>query len=275
MTTMSNGGNTGLFQLAEKAAPREDRLMPTERTYLKSSATVSINEAIDLMKKRRADPLQKLKGGLDDDSEEVRVGYKPSVPVKPEVTTQNDFLQEIQPLEVIITEETQTPAPAKTKTNRGKSKDNSLQLGLLTTHIAKLHQGIGKLAERILGVEAAVNDLSKDSKEPSDTPNLPEHDVLTDFKAQSNKVTFLMNGMEFTVTCITMIKDETAHTVVLAFSEDTDAFFTPPMQSEIQIKYNGQLEPGHLYYFGMSFSLKSLGLKFLGFLYDDSVKVQD
>lgn len=273
MTIMSNGGDAGLFQLAEKAAPREDRLMPTERTYLKSSATVSINEAIDLMKKRRADPLQKLKGGLDDDSEEVRIGYKPPVPGKPKATIPNDFLQEIQIPEVIIDEE--TPAPTKTKTNKGKSKDTNIRLGLLTAHIATLNQGIGKLAERILGVEAVVSDLSKDSKEPSGTPNLPERDVLTDFKAQSNKVTFLMNGMEFTVTCISMIKDEAAHTVVLAFSEDTDAFFTPPMQSEIQIKYNGQLEPGHLYYFGMSFSLKSLGLKFLGFLYDDSVKVQD
>ena len=42
---MSDGGNDGLFELAEKAAPDENRLMPAERTYLKSSKTVSVEEA--------------------------------------------------------------------------------------------------------------------------------------------------------------------------------------------------------------------------------------
>ena len=72
MGNISSGGNEGLFKLAENAAPDENRLMPAERSYIKSSKTVSVEEAVSLMKQRKKDPTLRIKGGLDDETASIK-----------------------------------------------------------------------------------------------------------------------------------------------------------------------------------------------------------
>lgn len=128
------------------------------------------------------------------------------------------------------------------------------------------------MSANVCSVASAVNKLQNDiSSVGSSRSNSDNNEsTLSDFKSSSHKVTFILNGMEFTVKCLNQVKDTEAHTIVFVFSDDNDSFFTPPMQSELEIKYDGVPEPGKVYYFGMCFSLKALGLKFLGFLYDEN-----
>lgn len=258
---MSAGGNEGLFKLAEAAAPDENRLMPNERTYQKSSKTVSVEEAVALMKSRKKNPELRIKGGLDDQSDAVRVkpkANKGTQEVAKEDTSKSPEANE--PLDVfkdVVREIGQTRKAQRSKTT-----------GRVTTgEIAGLLAAIGSrvdVVDKLLGKVLAKIDLSS-------KPQVAPKDVLETFKSSSHKVTFIMNGMEFTVKCLNMIKDTTSHSMVFVFKDDGDSFFTPPMKAELKVKYDGIDESGQLYYFGMNFSVKDLGLKFLGFLYDESV----
>lgn len=247
---MSEGGTSNLFSLAENAAPAEDRLMPAERTYPKSSATVSVVEAIALLKKRKANPELRIKGGLDDTSEAVRKTHKKQAEqntLPADASSDPEYGQH----ELAVVDEKKPPRRTKNKALE-EATDALL-------HMKHQIDSIHKTVDRIEGATSKAG--KKDAVKT---------DVLQEFKSNSHSVTFMLNGMEFTVKCLNMVKDASSHTLVFVFSDANDSFFTPPMQSELQVKYDGLEEPGKLYYFGMCFSLKQLGLKFLGFIYDDS-----
>lgn len=251
---MSEGGNEGLFKLAEAAAPAEDRLMPTERTYLKSDKMVSVEEAVALMKKRKKDPSLRIAGGLDDTSDAVRRHHGASV--GPGDSGEDDLPGMAEML-------AEAEAGAETKST---IKDAGAKASRRRVRISSdLEASVAALDARLSGL---VKVMTKAVARPEIKPE-PVKDVLQEFKSGSHRVTFLLNGMEFSVKCLQMVKDTAAHTVVFVFPDDGESFFTPPMQSELEVKYDGGPVEGKMYYFGMCFSLKALGLKFLGFLYDD------
>lgn len=250
---MSFGGNEGLFKLAESAAPDENRLMPSERTYLKSSSTVSVEEAVALMKQRKKNPDLRIKGGLDDTSDSVKrskLGKDARKLVKDEVVDAAEAAS-VEPLG--ITDGGLVSLEAKPRRRR-RSDD--------------------ALAKVMADIDARMATLQKSLAARTSQKEAVPEDKLTTFKSGSHKVVFKLNGMEMTVKCLHMIKDADAHTVVFVFDDSGDSFFTPPKESELRVKYDGVDEPGVLFYFGMLFTVKALGLKFLGFLYDDEPRGQ-
>lgn len=255
---MSAGGNAGLFDLAENAALDDNRVMPSERTYPKSGSTVSINEAIALMKKRKTDPSLRIKGGLDDTTDAVRKGAK-KTNVKPAA----------QPTKVEAAENA-SPEPPRAQEDTDAKHAKPHKGRMSNSELVAAMEGINN---RITGLHKTIDSIYvdyKNSKAPS--KEVASVDILREFKSSSHSVTFMLNGMEFTVKCLNMVKDTSLHTLVFVFPDDGDSFFTPPMQSELKVKYDGVEEEGQLYYFGMCFSIKKLGLKFLGFIYDNNSK---
>jgi len=291
--SMSAGGNDGLFRLAEQAAPDDHRIMPTERTYLKSAKTVSLNDAISLMKQRREHPEMKIAGGLDDTSSQVRKQTKtpktsrsttPHDPIKTKQAGSPDAhrtpSQDVQedPVTGLLPTSADPHLPTSAEENNAAVPDvfalSTPAKGRITT--ASLMSGITVLQHQLDQVLRNTNHL-QDTKIPSGqadtatTATIEEPEEIQElkrFKAGRHKVTFLINSMEFSVKCLNMVRDEQAHCLVLAFADDADSFFVPPMQSELKIKFDGLEEPGRLFYFGMCFRIKELGLKFLGFLLD-------
>lgn len=266
MGNFSGGGNEGLFKLAENAAPDENRLMPSERKYLRSSKTVSVDEAVALMKQRRKDPSLRIKGGLDDETASLKNAKKEEVKKEEPVE---------QMLPLVEVAEDLIPTAKKSNADlvnqiEGKSTGKTPKLKKVTS--SDILNAISFVSAKVCSVVSVVNKLQNDiSSVGSSRSNSDNNEsTLRDFKSSSHKVTFILNGMEFTVKCLNQVKDTEAHTIVFVFSDDSDSFFTPPMQSELEIKYDGVQEPGKIYYFGMCFSLKALGLKFLGFLYDEN-----
>lgn len=249
---MSEGGNEGLFKLAEAAAPAEDRLMPTERTYLKSDKMVSVEEAVALMKKRKKDPSLRIAGGLDDTSDAVRRHHGASV------DTGDSGEDDLPGMAEMLGEAPHTARKEPRRRQPGKASMSDIQ------------SAVSLLDARLSGlVKVMTKAVSARAEPPAQAKPEPAKDVLQEFKSGSHRVTFLLNGMEFSVKCLQMVKDTAAHTVVFVFPDDGESFFTPPMQSELEAKYDGGPVEGKMYYFGMCFSIKALGLKFLGFLYDD------
>ena len=262
---MSAGGSEGLFKLAESAAPDEHRIMPSERRYLPSSTTVSVEEAVALMKKRKMDPSARIKGGLDDESDYVRI-RKQSSP-KAVQSLKNAESGEISELVKKVLEYGQQKPEADQKQEEKPAKRRAARDRSVDSDILK---AICELALRVPTVQDVVDGVLKGqaARLQSDPVEEPV-DALKVFKAGSHSVTFMLGGMEFTVKCLNMVLDKESHTLVFVFDADGDSFFTPPMRSELMVKFDGRQHPGKLYYFGMNFSVKDLGLKFLGFLYDD------
>lgn len=262
---MSAGGSEGLFKLAESAAPDEHRIMPSERRYLPSSTTVSVEEAVALMKKRKMDPSARIKGGLDDESDYARI-KRQSIPtaVLSLKKAESDGLSELvkKVLEHGQQKQKADPKQEEKPAKRRAARDRSVDSDIL--------KAICELALRVPTVQDVVDGVLKGqaANAQSDPAEEPV-DKLKVFKTGSHSVTFMLGGMEFTVKCLNMVLDHESHTLVFVFDADGDSFFTPPMRSELTVKFDGRQHPGKLYYFGMNFSVKDLGLKFLGFLYDD------
>ena len=249
--SMSEGGNEGLFKLAESAAPDPNRLMPTERTYVKTSKTLDLSEAVSLMKGRRQKKLPVISGGLDDPSASLRKqaeepSEKPQNPQNEQSGPQSDDSGE------------KGAAMARRNGRRWRNA-SSEDLSSVLSAVSSIGREIEEIRKGMSETENA---------QPSD------QDDLSAFKSGRHRVTFRLKDMSFEVTCLGMIRDASTHTLVLAFSSDTDAFFTPPMKSELAIRYDGSDVSGSLFYFGMSFQVKELGLRFLGFLYDDGTRAE-
>lgn len=249
--SMSSGGNEGLFKLAESAAPDENRLMPSERVYRQSTSTVSVEEAVALMKQRKKNPEMRIKGGLDDESDAVKKNKpKLSPKVNELVGTVFDAADEMaKPIEPV-----------------GIADDGFVDLGGKRRRRRKSDDAIAKV---VADIDARMVMLQKSLSSKPSQKDAAAEDKLATFKSGSHKVTFVWNGMEMAVKCLHMIKDTDAHTLVFVFDDSGESFFTPPKGAELQAKYDGVVEPGVLFYFGMVFTVKALGLKFLGFLYDD------
>lgn len=249
------------------------------------------------MKARETGKLPRIEGGLDDTSDAVRIGYKaPKAPKKTSAEKTRKSLKEVlaEPTEDLtatpetpeVTEVTETEEGVqqvqqvkqvkqvvKTPSKR-LSKDASaflvgrldaLQTVVLATAsaVSDIEDTVAESAEELQGLKSM---LEKAPEEPTD--------ALAEFKKGDHRVTFVLNGMEFTVKCLNMTKDDETHSLVLAFPADGDSFFTPPMQSELRMKYDGEATGGKLFYFGMNFVLKTLGLRFLGFIFDDREEEQ-
>lgn len=251
--SMSSGGNEGLFKLAESAAPDENRLMPSERTYLKSSSTVSVEEAVALMKQRKRNPEMRIKGGLDDESDAVKKS-KPTG-VNRLVDDVGENKEEPKPIEPVGIADGGLEDLGQRRRRRRGSDD------VLAKVVASLDSRMAVLQKSLSAASSAEKNAAKE-------------DRLSTFKSGAHRVVFKLNGMEMAVKCLHMIKDAEAHTLVFVFDDSGDSFFTPPKNSELQVKYDGVDEPGVLFYFGMVFTVKALGLKFLGFLYDDGPRGQ-
>lgn len=269
---MSAGGNEGLFKMAESAAPDENRIMPVERKYLKTDKTVGVNEAIALLKKRKENPEERIRGGLDDNSVSARQSYDylKSHKIKisseraaklKELEDEHKADESIDKLEVDdkCVSEVYSECAVKTK----KGRQSKLITGDILSHLMK--------------IDSRLDYLCKSNKESEHKSVIEENNKspLDKFREGSHKVTFQINNMEFTVKCLNMIKDTESHCLVLAFSDNCDSFFAPPAQSELRIKYDGIPQGGKLFYFGMNFPLKSLGLRFLGFLFDETSEQQN
>ena len=249
--SMSEGGNEGLFKLAEQAAPDPNRLMPTERKYAKTSKTINLSDAMSLMKARKVKKSPPIPGGLDDPAASLKSE-------QPE-TEMNPFEGFTGPGETINLSELQKEILASSKSQR---KISPKGISAILSALVFLVKEIKALKERL---------TKPDKTDKPDKPDKEEsQDILERFKQEKHRVTFRLNEMEFTVTCLGMIKDASTHTLVLPFSSETEAFFTPPMQSELKLSYDGSPVEGKIFYFGMNFSVPELGVRFLGFLYDDT-----
>ena len=243
---MSSDKVSDLFKLAENAAPDENRLMPAERTYKRTSETVSVEEAVALLQKRKKNPDLRIKGGLDDNSDAVRKNTRKKdvkAPIADEAKVEQGDL--FKPVE-------QKQAQASSHKGRVTTSEIMGALSAVSAGLADLKKKVG-----------AVPPPAKAE------PVKERMDPLSEFKSSEHSVTFMINGMEFTVKCLNRIKDTELHTVVFVFPDKGDSFFTPPLQSELKVKYDGVEDSGTLYYFGMCFTVEKLGLKFLGFIYYD------
>ena len=246
--SMSDGGTEGLFKLAEQAAPDPNRLMPTERKYAKTSKTINLSDAMSLMKARKFKKSPPIPGGLDDPAASLKSE-------RPESET-NPFEGFTGPAETVDLAELQKEILASSKSQRKLSPKG---VSAILSALVFLVKETKELKER----------LTKPDK--TDKPDKEEaQDILERFKKERHRVTFRLNEMEFTVTCLGMIRDAGTHTLVLPFSSETEAFFTPPMRSELKLSYDGSPVEGKIFYFGMNFSVPELGVRFLGFLYDDT-----
>ena len=251
--SMSDGGTEGLFKLAEQAAPDPNRLMPTERTYAKTSKTINLSDAMSLMKSRKAKKSPPIPGGLDDPAASLKSE-------RPEGET-NPLEGFAGPGETVDLAELQKEILAS---NRSQRKLSPKGISAILSALVFLAKETKAIKERL------TNPDKPDKTDKTDKPDKEEpQDILERFKKERHRVTFRLNEMEFTVTCLGMIRDASTHTLVLPFSSETEAFFTPPMQSELKLSYDGSPVEGKIFYFGMNFSVPELGVRFLGFLYDD------
>ena len=238
--SMSEGGNEGLFKLAEQAAPDPNRLMPTERKYAKTTKTLQLSDALSLMKGRKSNKVPVIPGGLDDPAASLKASVQKE--------EKNPFAGFIGPSEEL---------PSETSTSKRQKKLSPQSISTVLSTLAFLVKEVKALKEKLTKPE-------KPEKEDF------QQDILARFKQEKHRVTFKLNEMEFTVTSLGLIKDASTHTLVLPFSSETEAFFTPPMQSELKLSYDGKAIDGKIFYFGMCFTVPELGMKFLGFLYDDT-----
>lgn len=243
--SMSDGGNEDLFKLAEQAAPDPNRLMPTERKYAKTSKTINLSDAMSLMKARKVKKSPPIPGGLDDPAASLKSE-------QPE-TEMNPFEGFTGPAETVDLAELQKEILASGKSQRKISP-----------------KGISAILSALVFLVKEIKALKERLTKPDKSDKEEAQDILERFKKEKHRVTFRLNEMEFTVTCLGMIKDASTHTLVLPFSSETEAFFTPPMQSELKLSYDGSPVEGKIFYFGMNFSVPELGVRFLGFLYDDT-----
>ncbi len=124
------------------------------------------------------------------------------------------------------------------------------------------HQ-VDSLSRLVIEKSEELKGLKEDKASDLPAEENSGKDRLSVLKSESHRVTYIVNGMEFTVRCLKLMRD--GNCLVLAFDADGDSFFTPPVRSELKIRYDGE-ESGTLYYFGMSFTLADLGMRFLGFL---------
>lgn len=247
-----------LLKAAESAAPDPNRLMPTERTYPKTDKTVGVNQAIALLQQRRHQQAPVLEGGLDDTSSKVslRKTKTPVPPPQPTGTPENPefegFTSGALPEDKIPSQKDEETG----KTGRTGKKGKKKPAPVPDTWLSETMTRLGNL-EKLLA-QTKTPDLDR------------EDDPLTAFKAQSHRAKFLINGMTVAVKCLQMTRDPKAHSLVLAFPDNDETFFTPPLQSELSLEYDGEKIGDKLFYFGMCFTLRDLGLKFLGFLYEEA-----
>jgi hypothetical protein len=235
----------------------------TSYTTIYQFKTVSVDEAVALMKQRKKDPSLRIKGGLDDETASLKNAKK-------EEAKKEEHVEQMLPLidaEMHSSKEATLATPINVssfvKPVKSKKVTTLDILNAISMVDSKVHSVINEVTS--LHKKIIYNETGSSVKNTDSSVS-----TLNEFKSNSHKVTFILNGMEFTVKCLNQVKDTEAHTIVFVFSDDNDSFFTPPMQSELEIKYDGVPEPGKVYYFGMCFSLKALGLKFLGFLYDEN-----
>lgn len=227
--------------------------------------------------------MTRIDGGIDDNSEAARsdgigsikpLKAKESKEAKEEVAEESKkSLKEIVAENLQTESEAQTPVvstPQVVKAPRLNKETSAMLIGrmdALQNVIMATASAISGLEDSLEDVKEAVADLKKED-EPKEVTN-----PLEAFKSGEHRVTFVLNGMEFTVKCLNLSREEETHCIVLAFPTDGDSFFVPPMQSELRMKYDGVAVGGRLFYFGMNFSLPELGLRFLGFLFDEREEV--
>ena len=223
--------------------------------------------------------MTRIDGGIDDNSEAARsdgIGSIKPLKVKEEVAEEpKKSLKEIVAENLQTESETQIPVPPTpqvVKAPRLNKETSAMLIGrmdALQNVIMATASAISGIEDSLDDVKEAVADLKKED-EPKEVTN-----PLESFKSGEHRVTFVLNGMEFTVKCLNLSREEETHCIVLAFPTDGDSFFVPPMQSELRMKYDGISVGGRLFYFGMNFSLPELGLRFLGFLFDEREEVAE
>ena len=232
--------------------------------------------------------MARIDGGIDDNSEAARsdgIGsIKPMLKPKEEVA--EVAAEAKKSLKEIVAENLQTendttaaqptqptqPTQPVVKTPRLNKETSAMLIGrmdALQNVMLATAGAISGLEDSLADVKGAVEGLKKED-EPKEVTN-----PLELFKSGVHRVTFVLNGMEFTVKCLNLSREEETHCIVLAFPTDGDSFFVPPMQSELRMKYDGVSVGGRLFYFGMNFSLPELGLRFLGFLFDEREEVAE
>lgn len=227
--------------------------------------------------------MTRIDGGIDDNSEAARSDGIGSIkPLKAKEAKEEVAGEPKEPkksLKEIVAENLQTESEAITpvaqpvvKAPRLNKETSAMLIGrmdALQNVIMATASAISGLEDSLEDVKEAVADLKKED-EPKEVTN-----PLEAFKSGEHRVTFVLNGMEFTVKCLNLSREEETHCIVLAFPADGDSFFVPPMQSELRMKYDGVAVGGRLFYFGMNFSLPELGLRFLGFLFDEREEVAE
>lgn len=264
-----------LFKLADTAAPAEDRILPAQRIYLKSSKTIDINGAISLLKQRREHRAPVLAGGLDDESDKMRrkIESRPSLEAA-DMTVESsrptagyrleDAIKAVDSSEV-GEECGEIPSEPEKAKGRRPSRLTRQTTSELMKGICIVQHQVDSLSRLVIEKSEELKGLKETQEKASDLPAEENSgkDRLSVLKSESHRVTYIVNGMEFTVRCLKLMRD--GNCLVLAFDADGDSFFTPPVRSELKIRYDGK-ESGTLYYFGMSFTLADLGMRFLGFL---------
>lgn len=258
-----------LFKLADTAAPAEDRILPAQRIYLKSSKTIDINGAISLLKQRREHRAPVLAGGLDDESDKMRrkIESRPSLEAS-DMTAESsrptagyrleDAIKAVDSGEIGEECGETSSEPEKVKRRPARQTTSELMKGICIVQ----HQ-VDSLSRLVIEKSEELKGLKEDKALDLPDEKNSGKDRLSVLKSESHRVTYIVNGMEFTVRCLKLMRD--GNCLVLAFDADGDSFFTPPVRSELKIRYDGE-ESGTLYYFGMSFTLADLGMRFLGFL---------
>lgn len=244
-----------LLKAAESAAPDPNRLMPSERTYPKTDKTVGVNQAIALLQQRRHQQAPVLEGGLDDTSAKVSL-RKTKTPTTPPKQTGTLEAPEFEGFASGALPEDKISSQKDEDTSKTGKKGKKKPALVPDTWLSEVVTRLGNL-EKLLA-QTKKPDLDR------------EDDPLTAFKAQSHRAKFLINGMTVAVKCLQMTRDPKAHSLVLAFPDNDETFFTPPLQSELSLEYDGERIGDKLFYFGMCFTLRDLGLKFLGFLYEEA-----
>lgn len=233
-----------LSRMAENAAPDPNRLMPTEMAYKKTKKTVSYMSAVAML------------------SEHMKNPNHPEKPVEDE-SAEGYFVPESKSPKAIAVQQPQQQAQ--------KSKGRSVSKGLSIDALRLTVEGV--VSDALKPLEQRL-ELIKRPEEPREDKAVKK-DILGTFKESSHTVTFKMNGMSFSVKCLNMSLDQETHCLVVCFDSSGESFFTPPVQSELELEYDGEAVPCRLFYFGMSFSLPELGLRFLGFLCDNGGNGQE
>lgn len=259
---MGNPSAAELFKLADNAAPKDDRLLPTERKYLKTSKTLSLSEALANLKERKKNPHKRIAGGLDDESAAVRL-FTPEKALEKAPEKEPETAPETTP-ETSPQEEPLTSALQNLQTLQSSEDLKKGRARFPVQTVTAIVSGLAVLIKEIIVLKDRIG------KKKQETPEKEKENPLQAFRQEKHKVTFHLNGMAFTVTSLGLIRDEQAHTLVIPFEQNAEAFFTPPLQSELHLDYDGAPVDGKLFYFGMSFVLEALGLRFLGFLYDET-----